>query len=77
MADVFISYHENSAGELAKQIADALDAAGISSWCARRDLPGGGNFAQDIPPQIGACRVFLLILNNNVYQSRSFHKYSR
>ena len=69
MADVFISYHEKSAGELAEQIADALDAAGISSWCARRDLPPGSNFARDIPPQIDVCRVFLLLLNNNVYQS--------
>lgn len=69
MADVFISYHEKSAGKLAEQIADALDDAGISSWCARRDMPFGGNFAQEIAFQIYACKVFLVILNENVYQS--------
>ena len=69
MADVFISYHEKSAGELAEQIADALQDAGISSWCARRDLPFGGNFAREIPSQIDACRLFLLILTESVYQS--------
>ena len=69
MADVFISYHEESAGELAEQIADALDAAGISAWCARRDMTLGGNFAREIPNQIHDCRLFLLILNDNVYHS--------
>ena len=69
MADVFISYHEKSAGELAQRIANALDAAGISCWCARRDMPPGGNFARHIPQQIRDCRLFLLILNENMYQS--------
>ena len=70
MADVFISYHEDSAGELAEQIADALAAAGISCWYAKRDMPIGGDFARNIPPQINACRLFLLLLNDGVYQSR-------
>ena len=66
MADVFISYHEKSAGELAAQIADALESAGISCWYAKRDIPPGGDFARYIPPQIDACKVFLLILNDSV-----------
>ena len=37
--------------------------------CARRDLPFGGNFAREIPSQIDACRLFLLILTESVYQS--------
>ena len=69
MADVFISYHEESAGELAEQIADALDNAGISAWCARRDLMHG-DFAQIIPRQIDICEIFLLLLNENACQSR-------
>lgn len=69
MADVFISYHEDSAGKLAEQIADALDEAGISCWCARRDMLFGGNFAHEIPAQIHDCRLFLLLLNENVYHS--------
>ena len=70
MADVFISYHEKSAGELAAQIAAALESAGISCWYAKRDIPPGGAFAEDIPSQIDACKVFLLILNESVYQSK-------
>lgn len=70
MADVFISYHEKSAGELAEQIADELEAVGISSWCARRDILPGDDFADEIPAQIDACRVFLLIVDESVYESR-------
>lgn len=71
MADVFISYHEQSAGKLAAQIADALESAGISCWYAKRDIPPGGDFVRHIPPQIDACKVFLLILNDSiVHQSR-------
>ena len=70
MADVFISYQEENAGELAEQMADALDGAGISCWCARRDLPFGGDFARVIPLQIETCKVFLLLLNDSkVHQS--------
>lgn len=70
MADVFISYHEKSAGDMAQQIADALENIGISCWYARRDMPPGGDFARNIPPQINECRLFLLLLNEDVYQSR-------
>ena len=66
MADVFISYHEQSAGDIAAKIADALEEAGISCWYAKRDIPPGGDFARYIPPQIDACKVFLLILNDSV-----------
>ena len=70
MADVFISYHESSAGGLAAQIADTLEASGISCWYAKRDIPTGGDFARTIPPQIDACKVFLLILNENAQRSK-------
>lgn len=70
MADVFISYHAKSAGKLVEQIVDALESAGISCWYAKRDIPAGGDFARYIPPQIDACRLFLLILNEEVYQSK-------
>ena len=63
MADVFISYHEKSSGDLVKQIADTLESAGISCWYAKRDLPPGGKFADYIPKEIRSCKVFLLVLN--------------
>lgn len=69
VSEVFVSYHEASAGELAQTIADKLEEAGISCWCARRDMPFGGDFARTIPGQIDACKVFLLLLNENAYRS--------
>ena len=69
VAEVFISYHESSAGGLAAQIADTLEASGISCWYAKRDIPTGGDFARAIPLQIDACKVFLLILNENAQTS--------
>ncbi|MBR3569796.1 MAG: leucine-rich repeat protein [Oscillibacter sp.] len=65
MADVFISYHEKSSGDLVKQIADTLESEGISCWYAKRDLPPGGKFADYIPKEIRSCKVFLLVLNEN------------
>ena len=44
VADVFISYHEQSAGDIAAKIAAALEEAGISCWYAKRDIPAGGRF---------------------------------
>lgn len=63
--DVFISYHEASAGELAGQIADKLERSDITCWYAKRDLPSGADFADHIPQQIDGCKAFLLILNQN------------
>ena len=62
MADVFISYHENSAGKLVRQIADALKKADISCWYAKKDIKTGP-FRQDIPQAIISSKIFLLILS--------------
>ena len=63
MADVFISYSEKSAGNLASRIADALENAGISCWYARRDMPIGSVFAGEIVQEIENCKVFLVIID--------------
>ena len=63
MADVFISYHMKSAGEIVKQIAAALKDVGVSCWYAKRDLTAPGAFAATITREIRACKVFLLVLN--------------
>ncbi len=68
--EVFISYHEASAGKLVEDIAKQMESAGISCWYAKRDLPPGGDFADYIPPQIYGCKVFLLILNEGANNSR-------
>ena len=69
VADVFISYHHDSAEKLVEQIAAALEKAGISCWYAKRDIPPGGDFARYIPPQIDACELFLFLMNEEACQS--------
>ena len=69
MADVFISYHEASAGDIAAKIADALKEAGISCWYAEQDLTIPVVFAEEIEEEIQDCKIFLLILNKESLQS--------
>lgn len=69
MADVFISYHEESAGEVVGQIAGALEKAGISYWYAKRNMPLNVPFAEEIVQAIEDCKVFLLILNKQSVKS--------
>ena len=69
MADVFISYHMESAGKLARKIADKLETIGISCWYANRDmLPG--QFVESIMDAINQCKIFLLILNEEANHSK-------
>ena len=67
--EVFISYHEKSAGKLVEEIANRLESAGISCWYAKRDLLLGEDFAKHIPKQINNCKVFLFILNQGANTS--------
>lgn len=68
MADVFISYHMESAGEVVRRIAEALERDGVSCWYAERDMTPGA-FAGVIVEEIEACKVFLLILNEQSFHS--------
>lgn len=70
MADVFISYHMNSAGEVVCEICDTLERDGISCWYADRDMSLGA-FAGTATQEIEACKIFLLILNKE--SSHSAH----
>ena len=67
--EVFISYHEASAGDYVAKLADRLEGAGISCWYASRDLPPGEDFAKRIPEQINNCKAFLFILNEGANAS--------
>ena len=69
MANVFISYHMKSAGELARKIADELESVGISCWYANRDMIPG-QFVKSIMDAINQCKIFLLILNEEANQSK-------
>lgn len=69
MADVFISYHVKSAGEIVKQIASALNSVGISCWYAPKDFYAKNSLGK-ITREIRECKVFLLILNQDALKSR-------
>ena len=71
--EVFISYHEASAGELVRELADRLEGAGISCWYAGRDMPIGGDFSVTVPNQIANCKVFLLIVDKGAVESEHVH----
>ena len=70
MADVFVSYHMKSAGEVVRRIVETLELDGISCWYAGRDMEIG-SFPGIAKRAIDRCRVFLLILNQ--YSVHSEH----
>ena len=65
MADVFISYHMKSAGEVVRQIAEALERDGVSCWYADNDMELGVAFMSAAARAIDQCKVFLAVLNRD------------
>jgi hypothetical protein len=59
---VFLSYTSDDA-ELAKQIAEALEAAGIEVWWDKWCISAGDSFRQKIDEGIGGCTHFLALLS--------------
>ena len=68
MCDVFISYSSKDI-DTAEMIRQILESNKIPCWIAPRNIPGGSNYAQEIPVAIRNCRVFLLILSSNAQSS--------
>lgn len=68
MADVFISYHNESAGNIARQIARNLENNGISCWYAAWDF--SPDFVETVVREIESCKVFLLLLNEQSCHSQ-------
>lgn len=69
MADVFISYSKGQADNIAQQIADTLNRAGISCWYMGRDSRHG-RYPGKITQAIRECSVFVLILNHKSNKSK-------
>ena len=66
---VFISYKvEEYDG--AKAVKDHLEANGIPCWMAPMSIRGGMSYAQEIPPAIQNCSVFLLMLSEKAQASK-------
>lgn len=68
MHDVFISYSTKDLSQ-AEKVRDILENNGIPCWMAPRDIPGGSNYAREIPQAIRGCQVFVLILSDNAQRS--------
>jgi len=61
---VFLSYASQDA-EAARQICEALRAAGIEVWFDQNELVGGDAWDQKIRGQIGSCALFVPIISAN------------
>ena len=66
--DIFISYSTKDEAHV-QTLRSVLDANSISYWIAPRDIPGGSNYAREIPSAIRNCTVFLLVLSQNAESS--------
>jgi len=71
--DVFISYSQKD-----KPTADAacaaLEAAGIRSWIAPRDVPAGMSWPAAIVGAIGQCRVMVLVFSSHAIASEEVQR---
>ena len=69
MQDVFISY-KSEEYEDAAWVRDTLEASGISCWMAPASIPGGSDYAREIPVAIKGCKIFVLMLSARSQSSR-------
>jgi mRNA-degrading endonuclease RelE of RelBE toxin-antitoxin system len=60
--DVFISYTPDEASDYAKELADALDARGVSVWLDQYELRVGDSLAEKIAEGIASSRYVVAIL---------------
>ncbi|MBR5272863.1 MAG: TIR domain-containing protein [Clostridia bacterium] len=67
--DIFLSYKSEDYAE-AEWIKGVLEHNGISCWMAPACIPGGSNYASEIPKAIRECRVFVLVLSKKAQESK-------
>ena len=66
--EVFISYKSEDFDQ-ANWLKTVLETNGISCWMAPASIPGGSNYAREIPQAIEGCKVFVLVLTKRCQQS--------
>lgn len=66
--DVFVSYHTETARDVAKAVVDKLERRGLRCWYAPRDE--AGDFAESIVDAIDCCSVFVVLLNESACKSK-------
>ena len=66
--NVFISYKSEDY-EMAAWVRSTLETNGITCWMAPSDIPGGSDYASEIPNAIANCRVFVVIISQKAQTS--------
>lgn len=66
--EVFISYKSEDFDQ-ANWLRSVLETNGISCWMAPASIPGGSNYAKEIPQAIENCRVFVLVMTERCQTS--------
>src|SRR5262245_29528880 len=67
-AEVFLSY-ASADGPTVLELADRLEAAGVSVWFDRRRLHGASVWAAEIVRGIKGCKVLLLLCSDAAMRS--------
>ena len=65
---LFISY-SSSEKDLADRIRNKLKDRGVECWMAPQSIPGGSNYAKEIPAAIRDCEALLLVLTEKAQES--------
>ena len=66
--EIFISYKSEDYDQ-AQWLRSVLEANGLSCWMAPASIPGGSNYAKEIPMAIENCRVFVVVLTRKCQES--------
>ncbi len=70
MSDIFISYRSTHYTQ-ALALRRDLESRGFSCWMAPENIPGGSNYAREIPRAIHNCQVFVLLLTDDAQSDDS------
>ncbi|MBE6946352.1 MAG: TIR domain-containing protein [Ruminococcaceae bacterium] len=70
MSDIFISYRSTHYSQ-ALALRQDLESRGFSCWMAPENIPGGSNYAREIPRAIHNCRIFVLLLTDDAQSDDS------
>lgn len=68
MKDIFISYKAEQI-QTANWVKAQLESNGLGCWMAPGDIPGGSNYAAEIPQAIRQCKIFVLLLSSQAQTS--------
>ena len=66
--DIFISYKSEDFAQ-AQWLCSVLETNGLSCWMAPTSIPGGSNYAREIPQAIDNCKIFVLALTEQCQDS--------